>query len=510
MTAIQALLCGLLYWLAEANIPYVTIWTLQKPLVCGWLTGCILGAPAEGAFCGALISLLYIGHKSQGSSMPADIALAGICAAAACCAGVSAGVSVFYALPAGLFGILIWRLRLTINARFMHNTQKGIEKGQTWQIMISAVLAPSLFSAAVCIPVGALFSGISYHIARYFAVSAISTAPVMNFLAAAGLTICAAGLVIPLFPVRDMRTAAAFVAGTLAALVLRVPLILLVIPALLIFYIAARTSEKKTRSAFPDGSFDPDFDPDLDPDFDPDLDPDFDLDFDPDLAAAEDSTTKKSADALRSSDITIPVYSLAACDLLWILFVQTCYNTRLMMGQAAAVAFLPVAKALYPDDPARQQDVLQRQCVYLNTQPELGSCLIGRLTAMELQGSDSQKVCSMRSSLMGVFGAIGDELFQCGLIPTLLLLFSDLVIRGGRAGACVLLYVFAAVVSAALLSAFSFRGGFLHDEMEILNLLESSLFHRIRHMLDLLLPFFRGAALGVLMIRVLLPAMGIL
>lgn len=450
--------------------------------------------------------------------MPADIALAGICAAAACCAGISAGVSVFCALPAGLFGIMIWKLRLSVNARFMRGTEKRIEKGQTWQIMISAVLAPSLFSAAVCIPVGALFSGISYHIARYFAVSAISTAPVMKFLAAAGLIICAAGLVLPLFPVRDVRTAAAFVVGALAVPVLRVPLILLFIPALLVFYLAVRTSEQKTKAAFSAGSFDPDFAPapapDFDPDLDPDFDPDFDLDFnpgfDPDLAAAENGSTKKSAAALRSSDITIPVYSLAACDLLWILFVQTCYNTRLMMGQAAAVAFLPVAKALYPDDPARQQDVLQRQCVYLNTQPELGSCLIGRLAAMERQGSDSQKLCSVRSSLMGVFGAIGDELFQCGLIPILLLLFSDLVIRGGSAGTCVLLYAFAAVVSAALLSAFSFRGGFFHDEMEILNLLESGLFHRIRHMLDLLLPFFRGAALGTIVIRVLLPLMGLL
>ena len=535
----QALLCGILYWLAEANVPYVTIWTLQKPLICGWLTGCILGAPAEGAFCGALISLLYIGHKSQGSSMPADIALAGICAAAACCAGASAGVSVFYALPAGLFGILIWRLRLFVNARFMLDTEKSIETGQTWGIMIPAVLVPVLFSAAVCIPVGATFSFISYAIAYHFAGSVIAAGSVLQILAPAGLIICTAGLVIPLFPVRDKRAAAAFVIGTIIAAVLRVPLLLFLVPAILVSYTYVRAMEKRPAAVSPgrssdpdfgqaapadfvdpdfdpglDPDFDPDFDsdldPDFDPDFDPDLDPDFDPDFDPDPDPVESSSIKKSAAALRSNNNPIPVHSLAACNLLWILFVQAAYNTKLMMGQAAAVAFVPIAKSLCPNDPQRQKQLLQRQCVYLNTQPELGSCLIGRLASMETLEADDERVRTVRSSFMGIFGALGDELFQCGWIPLLLLLACDLVLRGRNALACVLLYVCAAVVSAALLSAISFRGGFFHDEMEILDLLESSLFHRIRHALDLLLPFLRGAALGTLLIRILLPAIGVL
>ena len=176
------------------------------------------------------------------------------------------------------------------------------------------------------------------------------------------------------------------------------------------------------------------------------------------------------------------------------------------MGQAAAVAFVPVAKALYPNDPELQQQLLQRQCVYLNTQPELGSCLIGRLAAMEAQEDAPAQIRSVRSSLMGVFGALGDELFQCGWIPLLLLLASDLVLYGGHIGSSVLFYIGTAVISAALLSAVSFQAGFSHDEMQILDLLESGVFHRIRHTLDLLLPFFQGAALGTLALQVVLPA----
>ena len=492
MAVWQALLCGILYWLAEANVPYITIWTVQKPLVCGWLTGCIIGAPLEGAFCGALISLLYIGHKSQGSSMPADIALAGICAAASCCAGVAAGVSVFYALPAGLFGILIWKLRLFMNARFMNRAEKAITKGQTWAILVPAVLIPVLFSAAVCIPIGAIFSVVSFSSARMLIASSLITILVAHGLALVGLVLCAAGLVLPLFPIREWRHATSFIIGVLSVLILRVPLLWLALPAVLFSYIAARAMEK-ALAASSNESADPDLVSGLAPDWDPDLD-------------CDEAASKKSADTLRSTPIPHSRQVLTACSLLWILFVQAAYNTKLMMGQAAAVAFVPVAKALYPNDPELQQQLLQRQCVYLNTQPELGSCLIGRLAAMEAQEDAPAQIRSVRSSLMGVFGALGDELFQCGWIPLLLLLASDLVLYGGHIGSSVLFYIGTAVISAALLSAVSFQAGFSHDEMQILDLLESGVFHRIRHTLDLLLPFFQGAALGTLALQVVLPA----
>ena len=51
-----AILCGIIYWLAEANLPFVGLWTLQRPLVCGFLTGCLLGQPVTGAVVGATIN----------------------------------------------------------------------------------------------------------------------------------------------------------------------------------------------------------------------------------------------------------------------------------------------------------------------------------------------------------------------------------------------------------------------------------------------------------------------
>lgn len=61
MTILQAVLCGVVYWLAVGNLPFVGLWSLQRPLVCGAITGLILGHPVQGAVIGATINLVYLG-----------------------------------------------------------------------------------------------------------------------------------------------------------------------------------------------------------------------------------------------------------------------------------------------------------------------------------------------------------------------------------------------------------------------------------------------------------------
>lgn len=60
MSVLQAFLCGFLYFIAIGNLPFVGLWTIQRPLVCGLLTGVILGDPLKGAMVGATINLVYL------------------------------------------------------------------------------------------------------------------------------------------------------------------------------------------------------------------------------------------------------------------------------------------------------------------------------------------------------------------------------------------------------------------------------------------------------------------
>ena len=85
MSIVQAILLGVLYWIGEANLPFVGLWTVQRPLVCGWIAGIILGDALTGAMVGASINLVYLGFISAGGSMPADMALAGTLGAAFGC-----------------------------------------------------------------------------------------------------------------------------------------------------------------------------------------------------------------------------------------------------------------------------------------------------------------------------------------------------------------------------------------------------------------------------------------
>lgn len=147
-----AILCGILYWLAEANLPFVGLWTIQRPLVCGFITGCFLGQPVEGAVIGATINLVYLGFISAGGSMPADMALAGILGTAyAITGGLDAETALAIAVPLGLLGTIVWYLRMTIDSVFVHMGDKWVAEGKFNNLYLSNVILPQCFSAVICV-----------------------------------------------------------------------------------------------------------------------------------------------------------------------------------------------------------------------------------------------------------------------------------------------------------------------------------------------------------------------
>ena len=147
-----AILCGIIYWLAEANLPFVGLWTLQRPLVCGFLTGCLLGQPVTGAVVGATINLVYLGFISAGGSMPADMALAGVLGVAYAITGnLDADTALAIAVPIGLLGTIVWYLRMTIDSVFVHMGDKWVAEGKFNNLYLSNVILPQIFSAIICV-----------------------------------------------------------------------------------------------------------------------------------------------------------------------------------------------------------------------------------------------------------------------------------------------------------------------------------------------------------------------
>ena len=145
ITITQAVLCGMIYWLAIGNLPFVGLWTLQKPFVCGTVAGLILGHPVEGAVIGASINLIYLGFISAGGSMPADISLAGILGTVFSISNhLDTKVALALAVPIGLLGTLVWTGRMTFDSVFVHMADHYIEKGEYHKIWRANVLYPQI------------------------------------------------------------------------------------------------------------------------------------------------------------------------------------------------------------------------------------------------------------------------------------------------------------------------------------------------------------------------------
>ena len=156
MSLFQAFLCGLLYFLAQSNVTMVSYGTIYRPLVNGWLVGCILGDPVMGVSIGATINMMFIGFISAGGSLPSDIPMAGILGTAlAISAGLDVDAALALAVPLGLLGAFTWVGRLTLDSFFNPLTEKIIEKNDSLKgLWIPTVILPQLFLFCItCIPV---------------------------------------------------------------------------------------------------------------------------------------------------------------------------------------------------------------------------------------------------------------------------------------------------------------------------------------------------------------------
>ena len=165
MTITQAILCRVIYWLAVGNLPFVGLWSLQRPLVCGTLTGLVLGHPVEGAVIGATINLVYLGFMSAGGSMPADMGLAGVLGTAyAIAGGLDTDTALALAVPIGILGTIVWAGRMTFDSVFVHMADRYIENEQYNKIWLANVLFPQILCfCATAIPCAfAYFFGSAY------------------------------------------------------------------------------------------------------------------------------------------------------------------------------------------------------------------------------------------------------------------------------------------------------------------------------------------------------------
>lgn len=124
---------------------------------------------------------------------------------------------------------------------------------------------------------------------------------------------------------------------------------------------------------------------------------------------------------------------------LWFWGALTCFSQEHMQTFGYLASMLPIIKELYPDRDEQQKNI-HAYTAFFNTNPMLGSVIIGTTASMEEarangKGIDGETINDMRAGLMGPIAGIGDSLIDGTLIPILLGLALGMSQNGSPVGA---------------------------------------------------------------------------
>ena len=106
---------------------------------------------------------------------------------------------------------------------------------------------------------------------------------------------------------------------------------------------------------------------------------------------------------------------LRKINIQWIWASQIGWNYERMQGLGYCTTMLPVIEKLYGDNPELKAKALRTHNTFFNTQPTMGSIIVGMNVAIEEQtaetGSGIDVAASIKTALMGPLAGIGDTIF---------------------------------------------------------------------------------------------------
>jgi PTS system mannose-specific IID component len=417
VTLWQAALIALGYYLA--NSPWLfglAFFTLYRPLVAGFLVGCILGDPAQGTLIGAAINVPFLGFLSAGGNLPADPAFAGWVGTTLALAGhLDPPTAVSIAFGLGLLGSLIFYLRMVVDSGFAHWADARAEKADISGVALMNWLPGQSFLLVVSFVPVFLFAlnGPQY------VQDALNRLPVWatNGLAIAGGILPAIGIalnmrfifrgsVIPYFFIGFILWTAS---GGSMSLVVIAALGLALAYLHLSFVHGIDHSKAETSEAAGAEAAE---------------------------RSVEATSSAEPADREAGSRIRLTRGDLLRSWALWTFFAHANYNFERLQGTGFAHAMTPIIRRLYTtEDEIRA--ALKRHLVFFNTEPNFGNVVHGTVIAMEEHRAngaaiDEDSINAVKSGLMGPMAGIGDTLSQSTLTPILLAL--GIGIAGGTAG----------------------------------------------------------------------------
>ena len=106
--------------------------------------------------------------------------------------------------------------------------------------------------------------------------------------------------------------------------------------------------------------------------------------------------------------------------LLRLFAVQGTWNYERMLGVGMGYAAEPLLEELKRSDPQRHSEAVVRSAEFFNCNPYLAGLALGAEVRAEYDAAPGGQVTRLRTALCSPLGALGDQLFWAGLVPTLI------------------------------------------------------------------------------------------
>lgn len=438
-----AIALALLYfWGNSALVFGVNWWTVMRPLVSGFLAGCILGDPVTGALVGAQVNILYLGFIGAGGAVPGDICLAGVVGTAfAITNNLSVETAMALAVPVGILGTIIWVVKLTLNTGFVRVGEKMAAKGDTKHFWVVNVLLPQallfLLSVIPCFLI--VYYGTEYlqNVLDFLGDK------VVGVLTIVGGMLPAVGVALTLKSIFKGESILFFFLGFLLVAYFHLDMIsmgFLSIVIVLIYMQIKGFNFSEYKNVFAKNGENNAY------------------------QMLDKKTIKKSWRR-------------------WVWFNQACYNYERMQGAGFCFSMTPIIEKLYPNNPEKRAELMQTHMQFFNTEPQWGACIIGLTAAMEekrAQGSEEiteDMITSVKSGLMGPLAGIGDTIDGGVVTPLLLTLFIGITQTGTVLG--VIGYVLVEAAFMYLIYWNSYKLGYEKGSDAIVNIMESGLINKL-------------------------------
>jgi mannose PTS system EIID component len=436
---------------------------LVYPLTTGTLVGLFMGDPMTGMLAGANIQLIYLGWISAGGTMPSNTIVAGIFGTAmTILSGADPTMAVTFAIPFSMFGLLLNQVYMTVNAAWIHQADKLLDKGNLCGVRFMNFV-PSFCMALVLYGIPAFLLVVS---GSGWASDLINAVPesVISALQVVGGIMPALGIAMLLNYLGKKKLIPWFFGGffltVYSGLGLTAISIFSAIIAL-VMYLNSNTAQKQTETK-----------------------------------KVKRLSLNKKAETIEVSQpaeqaaaaMELPEYTkkLSKKTLvktwLWTTSTEACYNYERLQALGAANLMLTPIRELYDTNEERVKE-LKKYMVFYNSEVfTVGPIINGIACSMEEAHANGENITekdinAVRTGLMGPVAGIGDTVMQGILFPILFGIGCSMALDGSYLGPILSFAIFEILIFGC--GYFMFMTGYKQGKTSLLKILKNGTIDRI-------------------------------